>query len=66
MSKQGKNPWPGDNLLDAGEMFFVSACPSKPIVAGDTFTLDVKPSVGVALSLTRRVPDEVKMINGLH
>jgi archaeal flagellin FlaB len=56
----------GDNLLDAGEMFFVSACPSKAIIAGDTFTLEVKPSVGVALSLTRGVPDEVKIINDLH
>lgn len=53
-------------LLEPGEMFFVSACPSRAIAAGDAFTLEVKPSIGVALSLTRRVPNEVSTINRLH
>gem|GEM_PF-4213195 len=53
-------------LLEPGEMFFVYACPSRAIAAGDAFTLEVKPSIGVALSLTRRVPNEVSTINRLH
>ena len=56
---------PGNNLLDPGEMFFVSACPSNAIVGGDSFTLEVKPSVGVALSLNRRVPNQVRPVNSL-
>jgi flagellin FlaB len=57
---------PDNNLLDPGEMFFISACPSRAITAGEAFTLEVKPSIGVALSLTRRVPTEVSTVNRLH
>jgi archaeal flagellin FlaB len=59
------NSGPGNNLLDESEMFFISACPSQPIVGGDSFTLEVKPSVGVALSLNRRVPNQVRTVNSL-
>lgn len=55
-----------NNLLDSGEFFFVTACPSPAIAGGDRFTLEVKPSIGVALSLTRSVPHEVKTVNSLH
>jgi archaeal flagellin FlaB len=59
------NNGPENNLLDESEMFFVSACPSQPIVGGDSFNLEVKPSVGVALSLNRRVPNHVETVNSL-
>lgn len=62
--KTGNNG-PGNNLLDESEMFFVSACPSQPIVGGDSFNLEVKPSIGVALSLNHRVPNHVSTVTSL-
>lgn len=63
-----KNPDEGsDNvLLEPGEQFVISACPSRPVIAGDTFTLEIKPDIGVALSLTRTVPGVVRPVNSLQ
>ena len=55
-----------DNKLDPGERFSISACPSQPILGDRSFTLEVKPAIGVALSITRTVPREVRPVNSLH
>lgn len=57
---------PGNNLLEPGERYMISACPSQSMIAGDTFTLEVKPGIGVALSLSRTVPRVPKPVNSLH
>ncbi len=57
---------PGNNLLEPGELFVISACPSQSMIAGDTFSLDVKPGIGVALSISRTVPRVPKQVNSLH
>lgn len=57
---------PGNNLLEPGEMFTVTACPTQSMIGGDSFTLEIKPAVGVALSLTRTVPWKPKTVNILN
>lgn len=53
----------GDNLLESGELVKVTV----PLYSGDvtvspkeSFTIDVKPSVGAALSLTRTAPTHIE------
>jgi flagellin FlaB len=56
----------GNNLLEPDEQFVISACPAQPPVSGDAFTLEIRPPVGVALSISRTVPSELKAITSLH
>jgi flagellin FlaB len=55
-----------NNLLEPGEQFVISACPVRPIIAGDAFTIEVKPAIGVSLGISRTIPLEPKIVNSLH
>jgi archaeal flagellin FlaB len=55
-----------DNALEKGEQFTLMAYPSAGIVKNDQFTIDVKPAIGAAFSITRTAPASILPVNVLY
>jgi len=58
-------------LLEPGEQFVINVSvkadsSGKFIEANDAFVIDVKPSLGTALSLTRTAPPQINKVNKLY
>lgn len=66
ISEKNTEKNPANNLLEPSEQYVITACPSQPIIADDSFTLEVKPAIGVAMSISRTLPPEVKPVNILY
>ena len=57
---------PSNKVLDNGEQFTILAMPSKQLAPYTSFTLDIKPPVGAALSIHRTVPAYTEKVNLLY
>jgi|SRR5208283_2980818 len=57
---------PTSILLQPDEQFQVSCQPPTPIPANDVFTIEVRPSVGAAFSITRTAPAAIYAVNTLY
>ncbi|MFA4877766.1 MAG: archaellin/type IV pilin N-terminal domain-containing protein [Methanoregula sp.] len=55
-----------DDVLEKGEQFDIVVKPTNSLPKNDQFTLDVKPSIGAALSITRTTPASIQKINVLY
>jgi flagellin FlaB len=60
-----------DNVLEKGEMFMLSArlygtAPFHYIVPRDDFSLEIRPDLGSALSITREAPGALDQVNKLY
>jgi flagellin FlaB len=68
---QIQNPPNGDAstaspLLAQNEQFTISCRPTQEVVENDVFTVEIRPSVGAAFSITRTVPAAVTSVNLLY
>ncbi len=66
-----QNPSNGDAstaspLLSSNEQFTISCEPSNGIMENDVFSIEIRPSVGAAFSITRTVPAAVTAVNLLY
>ena len=66
-----QNPPNGDAgtaspLLAPNEQFTISCEPTNHIIANDVFTIEVRPSVGAAFSITRTAPAAITSVNVLY
>jgi flagellin FlaB len=57
---------PTSILLQPNEQFQISCEPSGQIPANDVFTIEVRPSVGAAFSITRTAPAAIYAVNTLY
>ena len=55
-----------DDTLEKGEQFQITAKPSAAIQKNDQFTLEIKPAIGAALSITRTAPASILAVNVLY
>ncbi|HVP96168.1 archaellin/type IV pilin N-terminal domain-containing protein [Methanoregula sp.] len=53
-------------LLQPDEQFQISCQPTNPIPSNDVFTIEVRPSVGAAFSITRTAPAAIYAVNTLY
>jgi len=61
----------GNNLLETGEQFVVTVDLtaiglSQPLQANDTFSLQVKPSLGSTITIQRQLPPAIESVMDLH
>lgn len=57
---------PASILLQPNEQFQISCEPTNPIVANDQFTIEIRPAVGAAFSITRTAPAAIYAVNTLY
>jgi flagellin FlaB len=57
---------PANTLLEAGEMFDITAMPPSAIYPNDQFNIEIKPSVGPSLMITRNTPGALNLVNILY
>jgi len=55
-----------DNSLQIGEQFDITATPTVPIPKDTQFSLEIKPSVGAAFTITRTTPPSIEKLNILY
>jgi flagellin FlaB len=55
-----------NHLLEQGEMFDITAMPSNAVYANDEVNLEIKPSVGPSLMITRTLPGGLTGVNILY
>ncbi|MDD1679075.1 MAG: flagellin [Methanomicrobiales archaeon] len=55
-----------DNLLEPGEIMTIYVQPTNGIGSNTKFDLEIKPSIGASLSLTRTIPAGVNAVNKLY
>jgi len=66
-----QNP-PGGNttnaaiLLQPNEQFQISCQPTNGIIPNDQFTIEIRPAVGAAFSITRTAPAAIYAVNSLY
>jgi flagellin FlaB len=53
-------------LLQPNEQFQVSCRPTQQVPANDVFTIEVRPAVGAAFSITRTAPAAIYAVNTLY
>ena len=53
-------------LLQPDEQFQISCEPMYPIIINDQITIEVKPAVGAAFSITRTTPAAINAVNSLY
>ena len=67
--------WDGSNVLQPGEQFEITVNTtdlgdnltlSQPLQANDTFSLQVKPSLGAAITIERELPPNIEPVMDLH
>jgi archaeal flagellin FlaB len=61
----------GNNLLETGEQFEITIdvstlALSQPLQANDTFSLQVKPSLGSTITIQRQLPPAIEPVMDLH
>lgn len=62
-----ENPVPNTgHLLEPGEMFEVTVYPTNEIYPNDQFNIELKPSVGPSLTITRSTPGALNPVNILY
>jgi len=61
-----QNPMTNDDVLEKGEQFDIMAKPTSPILRNDQFNLDLKPSIGAALSIARTAPASIQKVNIIY
>jgi archaeal flagellin FlaB len=55
-----------DDVLEKGEQFEIMAKPPQPILKNDGFSMEVKPAIGAALSVTRTAPASIQPVNIIY
>jgi flagellin FlaB len=60
------DPGAGNNLLEPGEQFAISICPSQPIVKEDNLHLEILPTNGASVDISRRVPNRISPLTYFH
>lgn len=55
-----------DLLLESGEQFTVYVMPTAELGTSTKFSLEVRPSIGAALGLTRTTPAQIDAVNKLY
>jgi archaeal flagellin FlaB len=55
-----------DDVLEKGEQFDIMAKPSHAIQKNDGFSLEIKPAIGAALSITRTAPASIQPVNIIY
>ena len=55
-----------DDTLEKGEQFQITAKPSAAVQKNDQFTIEIKPAIGAALSITRTAPASILPVNILY
>jgi flagellin FlaB len=60
------DPGTGNNLLEPGEQFDISICPSQPIVKEDPLHLEILPTNGASVDINRRVPNRISPLTYFH
>jgi len=53
-------------LLQPNEQFQLSVEPTNPVMIDDTFTIEIRPAIGAAFSITRTAPAAIYTINSLY
>ncbi|MGD0081331.1 MAG: flagellin [Methanoregula sp.] len=53
-------------LLQPNEQFTISCEPTNPIVENDVFSIEIRPSVGAAFSISRTAPAAINAVNVLY
>ena len=53
-------------LLQANEQFVISCEPTNPIIANDQFSIEIRPAVGAAFSISRTAPAAIEAVNTLY
>jgi len=61
-----QNQVTSDSVLERGEQFDIMAMPTNGITKNDYFTIEVKPSIGAALGITRTGPASIQNVNILY
>jgi archaeal flagellin FlaB len=61
-----QNEMTADDVLEKGEQFEIMAKPTNPILKNDQFNLDIKPSIGAALSIARTSPASIQKVNIIY
>jgi flagellin FlaB len=56
----------GTLLLQPNEQFTVSCWPTSSVIANDQFSIEVRPSVGAAFSITRTAPAAINAVNVVY
>ena len=62
---QGQTGSPSD-LLEKGQQFTISACPTTGTPKDTIFTLEIKPSVGASISISRTTPSAINTVNDIY
>nr|WP_320161031.1 archaellin/type IV pilin N-terminal domain-containing protein [uncultured Methanoregula sp.] len=55
-----------DDVLEKGEQFDITAMPTNPILKNDQFSLEIKPAIGAALSISRTAPASIQAVNIIY
>jgi len=53
-------------LLQQNEQFVISCQPTNPIIANDQFSIEIRPAVGAAFSISRTAPAAIEAVNTLY
>jgi flagellin FlaB len=53
-------------LLQPNEQFQISAQPTNPVLPNDVFTIEIRPAIGAAFSITRTAPAAIYAVNTLY
>jgi archaeal flagellin FlaB len=55
-----------DDVLEKGEQFDIMAQPTNHILKNDQFSLEIKPAIGAALSISRTAPASIQKVNIIY
>ena len=55
-----------DAVLEKGEQFDIMAKPPNNIMKNDQFSLEIKPAIGAALSISRTAPPSIQKVNTIY
>jgi len=56
----------GNNMLEKGELFEVSICPSQPIIKEDDLHIEILPTNAASIDINRRVPSRISPLTYFH
>jgi flagellin FlaB len=61
-----QNQVTNDDVLEKGEQFDIMAKPTNAITKNDQFSIEIKPAIGAALSITRTAPASILKVNVIY
>jgi len=61
-----QNEVTNDDVLEKGEQFEIMAKPPQAILKNDQFSLEIKPAIGAALSISRTAPASIQAVNIIY